>query len=531
MTTGYYLHIFWYKVLKTLADRSVMINRENPRQLSIDEFKLPFAGELDKSNRWVRLAEVMPWEELSAVYNKALSMMEGRPALSARVVVGALIIKHMLELTDEETIAQIRENPYLQYFLGYPHYSYDHKFEPSLFVAIRKRLGEESIGAINELFVARTKRPPLGKEKTRDAGGASSGESPREGQGTAERENNGTLLVDATVAPSDIKYPTDIDLLNKVREECERLIDAVYEPTPEKVKPRTYRRNARKAYLAVTKKRNKSTKVVRRGIKEQLGFVARDFRILDALIDEKGGSFPLSFKDQQRLWVIREVYRQQEEMYRTNSHHIEGRIVSIAQPHVRPIVRGKAGAKVEFGPKLSASVVDGDVFLDRIGWDAYNESGDLIAQVERFRDRFGCYPEVVVTDKIYGSKDNRNELKIRGIRFSGVPLGRPPSDVVLCKKLKQLRRKEAGIRNGIEGKFGVGKRKFGLGLVMTKLRETSESWIAMVIFVMNIAHWLSDIFVRLTTLAQNALYSLIFICFRKKSQHLNHTTYPLAVGF
>src|SRR4030042_5055765 len=98
---GCRLHKLWHKVPKTHADRSVMINRENPRQLSIEAFKLPFAGELDKSNRWMKLAEVMPWEELSAVYNKALSGTEGRPALSARVVVGALLIKHMLDLTDE----------------------------------------------------------------------------------------------------------------------------------------------------------------------------------------------------------------------------------------------------------------------------------------------------------------------------------------------------------------------------------------------------------------------------------------------
>ena len=137
-----------------------MINREDPRQMSIEEFKLPFAGELDKNNRWVRLAESMPWEALAEVYNQALSKETGRPALSARVVVGALIVKHMLKLTDEETIAQIRENPYLQYFLGYPCYRYDHVFEPSLFVSIRKRLGEESLGVMNDVFIDHTKHSP-----------------------------------------------------------------------------------------------------------------------------------------------------------------------------------------------------------------------------------------------------------------------------------------------------------------------------------------------------------------------------------
>lgn len=144
-----------------------MINRENPRQLSIEEFKLPFAGKLDPTNRWVRLADGIPWEEFTEVYNKVLSSTTGRPALSSRVVVGALIIKHMLSLTDEETIAQIRENPYLQYFLGYPSYSYDHKFEPSLFVTIRKRLGEESIEVINEMFINHTKRPPKGGKSSK----------------------------------------------------------------------------------------------------------------------------------------------------------------------------------------------------------------------------------------------------------------------------------------------------------------------------------------------------------------------------
>jgi hypothetical protein len=80
---AFFLHIFCNNLLKTFADRRAMINRENPRQLPIEEFKLPFGGELDPGNRWVRLADVMPWEALSDVYNKALSSTEGRPALSA----------------------------------------------------------------------------------------------------------------------------------------------------------------------------------------------------------------------------------------------------------------------------------------------------------------------------------------------------------------------------------------------------------------------------------------------------------------
>ena len=75
--------------------------------------------------------------------------------------------------------------------------------------------------------------------------------------------------------------------------------------------------------------------------------------------------------------------------------------MSINKPHVRPIKRGKAGADVEFGAKVSASVVDGFVFVDRISWNNFNESTDLIDQIEAYKNRFGHFPESVHADKIY----------------------------------------------------------------------------------------------------------------------------------
>jgi len=205
----------------------------------------------------------MPWEVLTEVYNKVLSSTTGRPALSARVVVGALIIKHMLNLTDEETIAQIRENPYLQYFWGYPCYSYDHKFEPSLFVTIRKRLDEESIEELNEMFINHTKRPSPRGKISKDRPHSSSGDDKDQVDIAQESvENNGMLLIDATVAPSDIKYPTDLDLLNQAREESERLIDALYEPSPEEAESEqegSTSRNQVTAWLHCSKRSNDTT--------------------------------------------------------------------------------------------------------------------------------------------------------------------------------------------------------------------------------------------------------------------------------
>ena len=497
------MHIFRAKVTKNLADRRTMITFEDPHQQSLEDFILPFGGKLDGRNRWIRLAEVMPWEVLSEVYHRSLSPKMGRSALPARIVVGALIIKHMLKLTDEETIEQIRENPYLQYFLGYSSYSYDNRFEPSLFVSIRKRLGERAINELNEIFIDHTKKErKAGKSKTKkknkddDQQGSSYGED-NKGKTGPSKENQGILLLDATVAPADIKYPTDLDLLNKVREHSEDLIDKLYDPEPGKVKPRTYRRKARKSYLSLSKKRKKGKKAIRKGIKAQLGYISRNFKTIKRMLEEKDKKiFPLSNKDQRLYWIIQEVYRQQKEMYDKKCHRIQHRIVSISQPHVRPIIRGKAGANVEFGAKLSASVVDSNIYLDRIGWDAFNESLDLPSQVENYRRRFGFYPSVVITDNIYGSRENRNYLKVRGIRYSGTPLGRPKKNLSDTENeaLKKQRKKEAIERILIEGKFGVGKRKYSLDLVLAKLKDTSESWIAMVVFVMNIADWLRNNF-------------------------------------
>ena len=77
-----------------------------------------------------------------------MSKNKGRPGKDARLVIGAVIIKHKLCLSDEETVAQIQENPYLQYFVGFPGYQQQAPFAPSLFVDIRKRMGD----AVFEVF-------------------------------------------------------------------------------------------------------------------------------------------------------------------------------------------------------------------------------------------------------------------------------------------------------------------------------------------------------------------------------------------
>jgi IS5 family transposase len=467
-----------------------MIKYTSTKQLSIEEFKTPFYYGLDKNNRWARLAQQIPWDDFAEIYAKTLCEDFGRPALDARVVIGAMIIKYKKGLSDEETIEEIKENPYLQFFIGYEEFSHKLPFDPSLFVTLRERLGIDVFEALNQAFIKGVQKAEEAQKKS-----AKSKDKDDPSQGSKETKHpdrQGKLILDASVAPQDIKFPTDLDLLNDSREHTERIIDKFWEPGPGKRKPRTYRRIARKAYLSVIKRKNKSTKVLRAGIRKQLNYTKRNIKTIKKMLDHKiGKPLPLSQRDLKTFWIVQEIYRQQKQMYDNQSHQVSDRIVSVAQPYVRPIVRGKAGKHTEFGAKLSVSLVNGFVFLDHLDWDAFNESTVLKDQVEQYRERFGFYPEEVIADKIYGSRDNRAYLKKRKISFSGKSLGRPPKLTNAEARLARKRLKEHGrLRNQIEGKFGEGKRKYDLDRVMARTMRTSESWIAAVFFVMNLAHWL-----------------------------------------
>jgi len=467
-----------------------MINKSNPAQLSIDDYMNQLGQKLDQSNRWIRLADQIPWNQFRKVYNKSLKKDFGRPAKDARLVIGAMIIKYKKGLPDEEVIPEIQENPYLQYFVGLKAYTNKPIFDPSLFVTLRKRLGQQMFDELNQVFIdqvtqiEKAEKQKKSKSKTKfekkdqDSEGPSSGSSAGHGQ----------LIIDAVVAPQEIQFPTDLNLLNDAREHTERLIDQLWEPGPGKRKPRTYRQIARKEYLLVIKKKRKSKKVLRKALSKQLGYLERNIRTIKELLEAfTGKQLPFDAHDLKLWWVIQELYRQQSTMYKTETNTHPDRIVNLRQPHVRPIVRGKAGKNTEFGAKLSCSLVDGYVYLDHLDWSAFNENRDLVGQVELYKQRFGYYPESVHVDQIYGTRENRQYLKERGIRYCGRALGRPPK---LTKEQKKILKAGLVIRNRIEGKFGEGKRKYQLDCVKARTQVTSESWIASVLFVMNLAHWL-----------------------------------------
>lgn len=285
----------------------------------------------------------------------------------------------------------------------------------------------------------------------------------------------------------NITYPTDLKLLNQVREKTEELIDECHPASGEAVKPRTYRQEARTEYLKYAKAKRLSNNARRTSLRKQLQYVKRNSETIESKI--QNGVYTLS-EDQNAVFeTCKTIYAQQSTMWETKTQRIDDRIVNLYQPHIRCIVRGKTGKPYEFGPKVAVSKVNGFVYIDKISFDNFNESLTLQPIVERYKELHGVYPIVVRADKIYQTRDNKAFCKKLHIRLSGKPLGRPK--VNPDETEEGLLKEDFLKRLEIEGVIGVAKTKYGLDKLMTRLPESQKASIGLVFFVMNLKQLLS----------------------------------------
>jgi transposase, IS5 family len=512
------------KIEKSTRKRAAPTKYVSPNQLVLEGFETPFAQQLTNQNRWVKLSKVIPWDLIVSKYDNLFLSNEGRPPINGRVVIGAIVIKHILNISDRETILQIQENMFLQYFLGFSSFTNEAPFSSSLFVSIRERLSGEVMNGINDVVAAHgiememqkqesasTAKDKKGKESSEDKEGNKhepDNDLERcisEGADSEKSEENkipvipnqGSLLMDATVAPQNITYPTDLKLLNAARKKSEEIIDKLHKTNIHGVvKVRTYRKVARKKFLNAAKKKQQSKKEIYKANGSQLRFLRRNIKHITYLLskyEQEKINHKLNEKNLTYIKTINTVYEQQKAMHEQGVHTVENRIVNIHQPYVRPIVRGKQGKKVEFGSKIHVSLVKGFTYLDKLSWDNFNESGCLMDSVNEYKKRHGFYPEKVLADQIYCNRENRRALKELGIKLMGKPLGRPTKEALSNQV-------SPGERNPVEGKFGQAKVAYGLDNIKAKLKTTSEFWIAAIILVLNL--------VNLTRLASLCLYEL-----------------------
>ena len=440
-------------------------------QHSFLDFNQPMGLHMNPDNRWIKLADRIPWDEFEVKYAKLFPSDTGNVAKPLRMALGALIIQTKFQYSDRELVEQIAENPYLQYFIGLPGYQEEAPFDASTLVLFRKRISAEMLMEVNEYLLA---------HKDDDNNTPPSSGNSDDNDALKEDTNKGTLTLDATCAPANIRYPQDISLLNEAREKLETIIYRFCKSYVLPL-PRRYRKRARKDYLAFAKSKKHSAKKIRKALRKQLGYVARDIGYLDKFMSD---GYAMIDKEISLYLTIITLYEQQKYMYDNKVHSVEHRIVSISQPWLRPIVRGKIKAPVEFGAKFDLSLdSEGYGRIEKISFEAYNESTCLIEAVKRFKERTGYYPERVLADQIYRTRENRNYCKEHGIRLSGPKLGRPSAAAKVDKKQEYQDNTD---RIEVERSFSLSKRCYGMSCITTKLEETQLTSIALSVFVTNL---------------------------------------------
>lgn len=450
-----------------------MYRKRNREQMTIEDFVRPFGGKLDAENRWVKMAGIVPWDMVEDIYAKSFEdgNPDGRTPIPARIAFGSLFIKENENFAQERTLQHISENAYMQYFLGLTEFNPRPLFDPSMMTHFAKRFSKEDIARINEEIY---RRLHPADEPADDGGGGDEG------------GNKGTLVLDATAAPSDIRYPTDLSILNECREDTERMIDGLWGKTGRAGHKTAYsRKRARKAYMKVAKQRKPRKSKIRQAVREQLEFVERNVVAIDGMLSAIGGD-AAGFRQRGLLETIRAIAGQQRWHYENPGEPVPDRIVSVRQPHVRPIVRGKARSEVEFGQKIGLSIVGGFTFIEGQSWDNFAEGVTLKASAEKYRERHGAYPKAILADKTYRNRENIDYCKKHGIRLSGPRLGRPKASDAEADANRAYQ--DSCDRNIVEGRIGTGKRRYGLALIYARLEQTGEVEAAMSVLCMNVAH-------------------------------------------
>lgn len=381
---------------------------------------MPFGGRLDKTNRWLKIKSLIPCEELEDSYAKHFAK-GGRPALDGRMVIGLILLKHMTKMSDREVRNTLEENIYWQAFCGFEQFMTEKQLNASSLSKIRKILGPRYVKELEK----ETYKVLIDRKIILAKG----------------------VLVDATVIPEKIRYPSDVGLLNEVREWAVKVLRDIKDKTGKTI--RTYRRNARKSYLNFSKTKRKTWKMIARMRREMLQYVRRNLgQVQEGLTELDEGQ---RREVEKALKVAMMIYEQQLKMHREGVNRVAERIVSFWREYVRPIKRGKGGAnETEFGPKVSVSYVDGFAFVDEFRHENYSEADTRIVekQIDNYEQKFGKTPSSMTGDQLYGSRANREMLEKKNVRGAFRRLGRRCAE---SQQQEQYVKRKQRERNRVEG--------------------------------------------------------------------------------
>ena len=244
-----------------------MYKAEKSVQMTFEDFNQSCGMKLNVRAEWIVVANNIEWAAVEEKYMAFFPSKRGRPAVNARMALGALIIQHKAKLSDRNLVKEVARNPYYQYFIGLESYQTKCPFGHGVLPELRKRFGMDFINEVNEVVVKNAKPTPEHADDKEEK--------------PTSNGNLGTMILDATCSPSNIRYPQDFSLLNEAREKLDGMIDKLHAMVDEPRRPRTYRKVLRKAYLAMSKSKKRPAKKMRSLVRVMLCAVKRNMAVVD----------------------------------------------------------------------------------------------------------------------------------------------------------------------------------------------------------------------------------------------------------
>lgn len=412
-----------------------MIYTHNYNQPSLLGFS--FFGFNIKNTELVQLCQQINWNELIEIVSKAYSHKTGRNSKSIRVMIALEMLKvYYKDPSDEMLVGMLRTDASVMYFCGYDSPPSDKEIpDSSSLTKFRNRLTPEILEEITDaLLKEQIKKLPPKKRKQ--------------------------LSGDTTALPANVTQPTDTKLMFTASKKLKGMAKSVG------LKAVAGWKIVEKSYSKFRKHKKKAVGEIRKMKEKLLDYGKRQ-------IAEIGKVFSKLSTTQGRLAVIlQEVLRQQEEMLLKGTKNVKDRIVSIHEADIRPIVRGKAGKRVEFGKKLAVMVIGQKLICPtKCEYDAYADQGCVKEDIERYEKIVGKKPGEYSYDRGGHSPGNHEYLERSGIVDGIGYMGKSPP-----KQHSSIPRTTAkrmyGQRQSTEMRIGVLKTRWGCNRIPYKSANT-----------------------------------------------------------
>lgn len=409
---------------------------------------------LPEDHRLVKMASVLPWEEMITEIGKTYSNT-GRKGCSIRMLLGLEIAKRELGLSDVKIVEQLTTDTALQYFCGFSQWHQESMPDASVLTYFRKRLSSK-VSQKLEIMVAQSLQRFIPKRI------------------------RGQLIVDTTCQEANISFPTDTSLLKKT---WSKLTD-VASMIRNQGKDLLIRGKCKlkKQIRGFDLQRQKSGKVIQKMRKKLLRESKKLYRKIQKFI--KNNVSNVSDQVTNILTTAKDIIKQQQELITNKSNRISDRIISFHEPKARPIVRGKEGKKVEFGSKMAISVIGGSLAVSH-NWsnDNFSDTKMINSGLETYEKIRKKPPKEVIADRGAHSPYNHDLVQKQNIRDGIEYRGKPPEKAQLPPKQIQTRMKNQ--RSIVEGKIGTYK---AMGNKCKYTFKNTQVWISIGLLTMN-ARW------------------------------------------